>query len=78
MLAQWWATVCDAGLPANTIHYNNLGLMLGQRRIRWSNIKPTLFACFVLAGTIETTPCRRPAFAGKYDNRYEAFNCIFW
>ena len=30
-------------IPANTTHWNNIGLMLGQRRRRWAKIKPTLF-----------------------------------
>ena len=33
-------------LPANT-HWQNVGLMLGQRRRQWPNIKPTLFQCVV-------------------------------
>ena len=28
--------------PANTRHWPNVGLMLGQRRRRWNNISPTL------------------------------------
>ena len=35
--------------PANTTHCNNVGLMLGQRRRRWSNFKPTLFQIVVFA-----------------------------
>ena len=31
-------------------HWNNVGLMLGQRRRRWSNIQPTLFQCVLLPG----------------------------
>ena len=31
--------------PANTTHWNNVGLMSGQRRRRWANIEPTLFQC---------------------------------
>ena len=37
--------------PANTTHWNNVGLMLGHRLRRWPNIKPTLFQCVVFAGT---------------------------
>ena len=38
-IVRWdWST----WLPANSIHLNNVGLMLGQRRRRWTNIKPTL------------------------------------
>ena len=32
---------------SNTIHWPNDGLMLGQRRRRWANNKPTLLACVV-------------------------------
>ena len=28
--------------PVNTRHYTNVDLMLGQRRRRWPNIRPTL------------------------------------
>ena len=31
-------------------HLNTVGLMLGQRRRRWANIKPTVFQCVVFAG----------------------------
>ena len=32
---------CDI-YPANTRRWTNVGLMLGQSRRRWANIKPTL------------------------------------
>ena len=32
----------QAWYPANTTHYFNVGLMLGQCLQRWSSIKPTL------------------------------------
>ena len=35
--------------PANTYVLTNVGLMLGQRRRRWNNIKPTLVECLALA-----------------------------
>ena len=38
--------------PANTRHRPNVDLMLGQRRRRWPNIKPTLGRCLVFAGYI--------------------------
>ena len=41
---------CHEHIPTNTIHRNNVGLMLGQRRRRWTNIKPILFKCVVFAG----------------------------
>ena len=41
--------------PANTIHWNNVVLMLGQRRRRWANVKTTLFQCIVFAGNRPTT-----------------------
>ena len=37
-------------LPANTIQCINVGLMLVQRRRRWTNIKPTLDQRLVFAG----------------------------
>ena len=36
----------------NTTHWNNVGLMLGQRRRRWTSIKPTLFQFIVFPGMI--------------------------
>ena len=35
------------GSPAHTTHRTNAGLMLGQRRRRWPNIKPTFVQCVV-------------------------------
>ena len=35
---------------ANTKHLDSVGLMLRQHRRRWTNIKPTLAQCIVLAG----------------------------
>ena len=32
----------DKRVPANTRDGTNVGLMLGQRQIRWTNIKPTM------------------------------------
>ena len=37
-------------IPANTRHWPNVGLMLGQRRRRWPDIGPTLCRCFVFSG----------------------------
>ena len=61
-IAQWCIN------PANTTHWNNVGLMLGQRRRRWANIKPTLFQCVVFAGkrwTVKGPPDHNlgPAFS---------------
>ena len=36
-------------IPANTTHWNSVGLMLAHRLRRWPNIKPTSFQCVVLA-----------------------------
>ena len=36
--------------PANTIHRNNVVLMLEQRWRRWDNVKTTLFQYIVFAG----------------------------
>ena len=38
------ARACHPANPANTRRLPNVGLMLGQRRRRWTNIKPTLGA----------------------------------
>ena len=40
----------QSNYPASTRHWDSVGLMLGQRRRRWANIKPTLSQCIVLAG----------------------------
>ena len=32
---------------SNIVHFSNVGLMLGQRRRRWPNIKTALGECFV-------------------------------
>ena len=37
-------------IPANMICQPNVGLMLGQRRKRWANSKPTLGQRLVLLG----------------------------
>ena len=42
--------------PVNTRHRTNVGLMLGQARIRWANIKPELVQCLAFAGR----PTNRP------------------
>ena len=44
----------------NMIHRTNVGLMLDQRRRRWTNIKPTFGQCLVLAGDVM---CNRPVFS---------------
>ena len=36
--------------PVNTRHCDSVGLMLSQQRRRWTNTKPTLAQCNVLAG----------------------------
>ena len=38
------------GIPTNTRHRTSVGLMLGQRRRRWSSIKTTPAHCIVSAG----------------------------
>ena len=43
----WWVA-----RPANAIHSANGGLMLGQCRRRWPDIKPTLAECIVLGGRV--------------------------
>ena len=57
MLFQCWPTVCDIDPKVNqrlakyhvcnTIHWNSVGLLLGQR---WANIKPTLFQRVMFLG----------------------------
>ena len=39
----------DGIIPANMAHSTNVGLMLGQLRRRWPNIKPALVKCTVFA-----------------------------
>ena len=49
----WWFSIDTAVLgvtPANTRHWRNADLMLGQRRRRWTNIKSTLCQCLMFAG----------------------------
>ena len=48
-----WDTFSPAHFPANTRHWANVGLMLGQRRRRWTNIKPILVQCLVFAGLVQ-------------------------
>ena len=43
-----WLMKCGH-YPSNRIHWANVGLMLGQRRRRWPNIKPALAQCIVFA-----------------------------
>ena len=45
ILNRTWVT------PENTRHWTNVGLMLGRRRRRRSNIDPTLVQCLVFSGT---------------------------
>ena len=40
------------GKPANPRRWSNAGLMLGQRRRRWTNIKPALDQRLLLAGKL--------------------------
>ena len=44
-----YVTNTDGGFPSNKIHQPNVGLMLGQLRRRWPNIKPALVRCLVFA-----------------------------
>ena len=55
-------------LLANTKHWSNVRVMLGQGLWRWPNITPTLGECFVLA---EKPSCRR-AFNLVLMARYRA------
>ena len=55
--SDWWHSVVNmapnlCGRPANTTHWNNVGLMLSQRRRRWANIEPTVFQRVVFAGLV--------------------------
>ena len=49
----WWTRLClilnDKSGIQHAGHAYNAGLMLGQRRRRWTNIKPALVDCLVLA-----------------------------
>ena len=40
----------DEWVPGNTGRWSNVGLMLGHRRKRWTNIKPALVGGFVVVG----------------------------
>ena len=42
----------ENNFPAGTRRWTNVGLLLGQRRRRWANIKPTLVQGPVPAGLI--------------------------
>ena len=42
--------------PANTIHWNNVVLLLAHRLRHWPSIKPTLVQCVVFAGHSSTKP----------------------
>ena len=66
----------DSARPANTRHWTNVELMLGQRRRRWANIRPTLDQCLGFAALssaaldftvkLRPLPCRHgnaPTFA---------------
>ena len=57
MLAQQYTSiasmtdnVCCAGIPANTVHRPNAGLMLARRLRRRPNINPAFGQCSVFAG----------------------------
>ena len=39
-----------SGIRENTRYWVNVGLLLGQRRRRWPNNKPTLTQCIMFAG----------------------------
>ena len=56
------------GVPANTRHWDSVGLLLVHRLRRWPNIKPTLSQCLVLAGIVLALPA-------KIDAKYPATNC---
>ena len=45
------------GILVNAIHWTDAGLMLGQRRRRWTNVKPTLVPCMVLTGMSALLKC---------------------
>ena len=57
---QWWfqiemllvCAVVAAVAPSNTRHSPNVGWMVGQRRRRWPNIKPTLHECVFMWKTL--------------------------
>ena len=42
-----WAHFLTTILPTNMTHWNNFGLLLGQRRRRWANNKTTLLHCCI-------------------------------
>ena len=50
--------------PANTSRWPNVGLMLGQRRRRWANIKPTLGQHLVFEGLNSNCGCIPRSYLG--------------
>ena len=63
---------CQALFPANTRRWPNVGVMLGQRRRRWTGITSTLFQCFVPAGLLGR--CEGPTLIQHLCNVW----CWFW
>ena len=60
---------------ANTRHWTNVGLMLGQRRRRWANIKPTLVQWVVFAGFVGQPRCGcRQVWSDPLDNKHTCIN----
>ena len=45
-----WAADLAVHTPANTRHWDSVGLLLGQCRWPWTNSKPTLAQCIMLVG----------------------------
>ena len=71
LISQWShydIELCIYIHPANTSRSPNVGLMLDQRRRRWTNIKPTLGERLVLAGYRATSiyHIRPSKFCGLY------------
>ena len=50
--------ILDKPYPTNTRHSPNAGFMLGQRRRRWTNIKPALVQCTCVICAIQAIACK--------------------
>ena len=61
--------------PANWRHWFNVDLMLGQRRIRWPSLKPTLVQCILFAGKRIVTTLVQCCVNKFYFNRTMTQRC---
>ena len=66
-------------IPANTRHWTNVCLMLGQRRRRWANIKPTLVQRLVFAGilTYNVIPAAAKTLVQHKNNVWSVYRACY-